>query len=114
VNALRTEARAAVTAELARSIICRASAWACVDIPVASAAATNRSPARTAVIASATLGNAGTEFILASLQTVCRRSISGRCLLSSCRNWLIPETTLAPPTDISSTRHAGSRKSSKL
>jgi hypothetical protein len=45
VNALRTEARAAVTIAVARSIICRHSAWAWADILVASASATNRSPA---------------------------------------------------------------------
>ena len=65
---LRTEARAAVTIAVARSIICRASAWAWADIWVASAAARNRSPACTAAMASATLGNAGTGFILTSLR----------------------------------------------
>jgi hypothetical protein len=64
VNADRTEARAAVTIASACSIICRASAWAWADMRVASAAATNRSPACTAAIASATPGNAGTGFIL--------------------------------------------------
>ena len=72
MNALRTEARAAVTLALTRSIICRHSAWAWADILVASAAARNRSPACTAAIASATLGNAGTGFILASLRAACR------------------------------------------
>jgi len=48
----------------------RASAWARADIRVASAAARNRSPACTAAIASATLGNAGPGSILTSLRAV--------------------------------------------
>jgi hypothetical protein len=101
VNALRTEARAAVTIASARSIICRHSAWAWADIWVASASATNRSPARTAAIASATLGNAGTGFIVTSLRAACRCWTTGYRLLSFRRTWMISETSLAAHADIS-------------
>jgi hypothetical protein len=63
VNVDRTEARAAVRIASACSIICRHSACDWTDIWVASAAATKRSAARAAAIASAALENAGTGLI---------------------------------------------------